>query len=142
MERIAHVAFRAASERRGAHLGRQGQRPGAFTSVADDGRPGPAEYPEVELEHVLVDAFAMQVLRRPADFDVVLTGNLFGDILTDEASVLAGSLGVLPSASMAEGTFGLYEPVHGSAPDLAGLGVANPMGAISAPPCCCGTASI
>ncbi|NOZ06459.1 MAG: 3-isopropylmalate dehydrogenase [Chloroflexi bacterium] len=85
---------------------------------------------EVELEHLLVDACAMHLLRRPADFDVIVTANLFGDILTDEASMLAGSLGLLPSASIGEGTFGLYEPVHGSAPDIAGQGVANPLATI------------
>ena len=131
VERIAHVAFRAAIQRRGrvtsvdkanvlatSRLWRR-----TVEKVA-------AEYPEVELEHLYVDACAMQILRLPADFDVILTGNLFGDILSDEASMLAGSLGVLPSASLAEGSFGLYEPVHGSAPDLAGQGVANPLGAI------------
>lgn len=95
------------------------------------------EFPELELEHLLVDACAMHLLRRPADFDVVVTENMFGDILTDEASMLAGSLGLLPSASLgvpaAHGRAtrpGLYEPIHGSAPDLAGKGVANPIGAI------------
>jgi 3-isopropylmalate dehydrogenase len=87
-------------------------------------------YPEVAVTHMLVDSFAMQLIREPAAFDVVVTENLFGDILTDEASVLAGSLGMLPSASLAEGSFGLYEPIHGSAPDIAGKGVANPLGAI------------
>ena len=89
-----------------------------------------AEFPELELEHVLVDAMAVHLLTRPADFDVVVTENLFGDILTDEASVLAGSLGLLPSASLGSDAPGLYEPVHGSAPDLAGRGIANPFGAI------------
>ena len=89
-----------------------------------------ASYPEVALTHMLVDSFAMQLVRQPADYDVVVTENLFGDILTDEASVLAGSLGMLPSASLAEGRFGLYEPIHGSAPDIAGKGIANPIGAI------------
>jgi 3-isopropylmalate dehydrogenase len=89
-----------------------------------------AGYPEVALTHMLVDSFAMQLVRQPAQYDVVVTENLFGDILTDEASVLAGSLGMLPSASLAEGRFGLYEPIHGSAPDIAGKGIANPIGAI------------
>lgn len=84
------------------------------------------EYPDVELEHVLVDAATMHILTRPQSFDVILAGNLFGDILSDEASVLAGSLGMLPSASLGTGTFGLYEPIHGSAPDIAGQGKANP----------------
>lgn len=87
-------------------------------------------YPDVSSAHMLVDAFAMELLRRPQAFDVVLTENLFGDILTDEASMLAGALGMLPSASLGGGTLGLYEPVHGSAPDIAGKGIANPIGAI------------
>lgn len=88
------------------------------------------EFPDVELEHILVDAAAMYLLQRPADFDVMLTENLFGDILTDEASVLAGSMGLLPSASVGNGGAALYEPIHGSAPDIAGKGIANPYGAI------------
>jgi 3-isopropylmalate dehydrogenase len=89
-----------------------------------------ADYPDVTLEHQLVDSMAMLLLTRPARYDVVVTGNLFGDILTDEAAGLAGSLGLLPSASLGEGRKGLYEPIHGSAPDIAGRGVANPTGAI------------
>ena len=85
-----------------------------------------AEFPDVTLEHVLVDAMAMHLLTQPARYDVILTENLFGDILTDEASVLAGSMGLLPSASLGDGRRGLYEPVHGSAPDIAGRGIANP----------------
>jgi 3-isopropylmalate dehydrogenase len=93
------------------------------------------EFPDVTLEHALVDSFAMQLLQAPSRYDVVVTENLFGDILTDEAAVLAGSIGVLPSASLsgvgADGrTRGLYEPIHGSAPDIAGRGIANPAGAI------------
>ena len=84
------------------------------------------EFPEVELETLYVDAAAMHLLTRPADFDVMLTENLFGDILSDEASMLCGSMGLLPSASLNETGFGLYEPVHGSAPDIAGKGIANP----------------
>ena len=87
-------------------------------------------YPDVTCTNMLVDAFAMQLIRAPRVFDVVVTENLFGDILTDEASMLAGSLGMLPSASLGAGTLGLYEPIHGSAPDIAGTGVANPIGAI------------
>jgi 3-isopropylmalate dehydrogenase len=90
------------------------------------------EFPDVAYDVVLVDAMAMYLLARPADFDVVVTGNLFGDILTDEASMLPGSLGLLPSASLGSGGPGLYEPVHGSAPDLAGRGVANPLATILA----------
>ncbi len=84
------------------------------------------EFPEVTVEHVLVDAMAMYLLTQPAQYDVILTENLFGDILTDEASVLAGSMGLLPSASLGAGRRGLYEPIHGSAPDIAGRGIANP----------------
>ena len=91
-----------------------------------------AEYPDVTLEHQLVDACAMRLIRAPKEFDVVVTENLFGDILTDEASMLSGSLGMLPSASLGEaGAPGLYEPIHGSAPDIAGKGLANPLGAIA-----------
>ncbi len=97
-----------------------------------DGRPG---YPDVALEHRLVDSAAMSLVSRPSAFDVIVTENLFGDILSDEASVLAGSLGMLPSASIGErrtefGTFGMYEPIHGSAPDIVGRDLANPIGAI------------
>jgi 3-isopropylmalate dehydrogenase len=88
------------------------------------------EFPEVQLEHMLVDAAAMHLLRRPTSFDVLLTENMFGDILTDEASMLVGSLGLLPSASLGETSVGLYEPIHGSAPDIAGRGIANPFGTI------------
>ncbi len=98
-----------------------------------------SEYPDVELEHILADNLAMQLLRNPARFDVIVAGNIFGDLLSDEASMLSGSLGMLPSASLAklpqadrtrQRVFGLYEPVHGSAPDIAGRGIANPIGAI------------
>jgi 3-isopropylmalate dehydrogenase len=99
------------------------------------------EFPDVELDHLLVDACAMQLLRDPRSFDVIVTENMFGDILTDEASMLAGSLGVLPSASLGDDAAprdgeglrvrrGLYEPIHGSAPDIAGKGIANPIGTI------------
>jgi 3-isopropylmalate dehydrogenase len=88
------------------------------------------EFPDVSLEHMLVDSAAMHLIRRPRDFDVLVTENMFGDILTDEASMLAGSLGLLPSASLGEGARGLYEPIHGSAPDIAGRGIANPCGTI------------
>jgi 3-isopropylmalate dehydrogenase len=88
------------------------------------------EFPDVTLAHMLVDACAMHLIRRPADFDVIVTENMFGDILTDEASMLAGSMGMLPSASLGEGKRGLYEPIHGSAPDIAGKGIANPYATI------------
>ena len=86
--------------------------------------------PDVELEHVLVDTASMRLITGPASMDVVVTENMFGDILTDEASVLAGSMGMLPSASLGESSVGLYEPIHGSAPDIAGKGIANPVGTI------------
>lgn len=88
------------------------------------------EYPDVTVEHVLVDNCAMQLLRRPSSFDVIVTENMFGDILSDEAAMLTGSIGMLSSASMGEGSYGLYEPVHGSAPDIAGQGIANPIATI------------
>jgi 3-isopropylmalate dehydrogenase len=88
------------------------------------------EFPDVRLEHMLVDSAAMHLIRKPSSFDVLLTENMFGDILTDEASMLAGSLGLLPSASLGAGKLGLYEPIHGSAPDIAGKGIANPYGTI------------
>ena len=93
------------------------------TNVAKD-------YPDVELEHLLVDAMTMHMLTRGKDFDVILTENMFGDILTDEASVLCGSMGVIPSASLSDGKVGMYEPIHGSAPDIAGQGKANPLAMI------------
>jgi 3-isopropylmalate dehydrogenase len=89
-----------------------------------------SEFPDVALDHQLVDAAAMRLITSAADFDVIVTENMFGDILTDEASVLTGSLGMLPSASLGEGRLGLYEPCHGSAPDIAGQGIANPLGTI------------
>jgi len=103
-----------------------------WRKVVDETRP---EFPEVEVNHQLVDSCAMLLVRRPASFDVLVTENLFGDILSDEAAVLAGSLGMLPSASLGDrrtnhGRFGLYEPIHGSAPDIAGRDVANPLGTI------------
>jgi len=93
------------------------------------------DFPDVAFDHLLVDACAMHLIRRPASFDVIVTENMFGDILTDEASMLAGSMGMLPSASLgtrrtAHGVFGLYEPIHGSAPDIAGQDKANPIAAI------------
>jgi 3-isopropylmalate dehydrogenase len=131
ISRVAHLAFQLARDRRGkvtsvdkanvlecSRLWRQ-----TVKRVA-------VGYPEVELEHILVDAAAMFLLQRPASFDVILTANLFGDILTDEASVLTGSMGNLPSASIGDGGPGLYEPIHGSAPDIAGKGIANPIGTI------------
>lgn len=89
-----------------------------------------SEFPDLTLEHMLVDSAAMHLIRKPSSFDVIVTENMFGDILTDEASMLAGSLGLLPSASLGAGTLGVYEPIHGSAPDIAGKGIANPYGTI------------
>jgi 3-isopropylmalate dehydrogenase len=89
-----------------------------------------AEFPDVALDHQLVDSCAMRIVTSARSFDVVVTENMFGDILTDEAAVLAGSLGLLPSASLGDGTRGVYEPIHGSAPDIAGKGIANPIGTI------------
>jgi 3-isopropylmalate dehydrogenase len=100
-----------------------------WRSVVD--RILPEEFPEVSFEHRVVDSAAMHLLKRPRDFDVIVTENMFGDILTDEASMLAGSLGLLPSASLgAQGRGGLFEPIHGSAPDIAGRGIANPYATI------------
>jgi 3-isopropylmalate dehydrogenase len=88
------------------------------------------DYPEVELSHMYIDNAAMQMVRNPKQFDVIVTSNIFGDILSDEASMITGSIGMLPSASLAKGNFGMYEPVHGSAPDIAGQNKANPMATI------------
>jgi 3-isopropylmalate dehydrogenase len=88
------------------------------------------EFPDLTVEHMLVDACAMHLIRRPSEFDVIVTENTFGDILTDEASVLAGSMGLLPSASLGDTRQGLYEPIHGSAPDIVGKGISNPVGSI------------
>jgi 3-isopropylmalate dehydrogenase len=131
VERIARVAFAAARRRRRKVTSVDKANVLASmrlwrSTVARVAK----EFPDVELEHALVDSCAMHLVRRPATFDVVLAGNMFGDILSDEASVLSGSLGMLPSASLGSGTFGLYEPVHGSAPDIAGRGIANPVGSI------------
>ncbi len=131
VERVARVAFEAARARRGKLTSvdkanvlasmRLWRR--VVIDVAKD-------YPDVELEHVLVDACAMYLMRYPSSYDVVLAENMFGDILSDEASIIAGSLGMLPSASLNAGTFGVYEPIHGSAPDIAGKGIANPIATI------------
>jgi len=128
--RVAHIAFELAAKRRGkvtsvdkANVLEVSQLwRAAVTEVA-------AEFPGVTLEHQLVDSMAMHIMNTPRNFDVVLTENLFGDILSDEAGVITGSLGMLPSATIG-GAVNLYEPVHGSAPDIAGTGKANPLGAI------------
>lgn len=131
VERIARKAFEAAKK-----------RSGKVTSVDKAnvlgssrmwrkivGQMQAEEFPEVELNNFYVDNCAMQLVLNPGQFDVILTNNIFGDILSDEASVIAGSIGLLPSASLGDGT-GMYEPIHGSAPDIAGLGIANPLGTI------------
>jgi 3-isopropylmalate dehydrogenase len=89
-----------------------------------------ANHPQIALENMLVDTATMRLIQNPASIDVLVTSNMFGDILTDEASVLSGSMGLLPSASLGQGGPGLYEPIHGSAPDIAGKGIANPLGTI------------
>ncbi|MER1968102.1 3-isopropylmalate dehydrogenase [Castellaniella sp. GW247-6E4] len=131
VRRIAHVAFQAAAGRRG-RLCSVDKANVLETSqfwrdlVIEVAR----EYPEVELSHMYVDNAAMQLVREPKAFDVIVTGNLFGDILSDEAAMLTGSIGMLPSASLNASKQGLYEPSHGSAPDIAGQGIANPLATI------------
>jgi 3-isopropylmalate dehydrogenase len=127
VRRIAHVAFRTAMVR-GKRLCSVDKANVLETSQLwrDVMIETSAEYPEVELSHMYVDNAAMQLVRNPGQFDVVVTGNLFGDILSDQASMCVGSIGLLASASLGEGTRGLYEPIHGSAPDIAGQGIANP----------------
>ncbi|MHB8507610.1 MAG: 3-isopropylmalate dehydrogenase [Candidatus Dormibacteria bacterium] len=131
VERVAHVAFKLAGERRGKVTSVDKANVMVTSQLWRETvtRVG-LEYPAVALEHQLVDSCAMRLVQSPRDFDVVLTENLFGDILSDEAGVLSGSLGMLPSASVGDGGPGLFEPIHGSAPDIAGTGVANPLGAI------------
>jgi len=133
VERIVRVAARLASARRGklcsVDKANVLETSRLWRDVTD--RLIQAEFPGLELETLLVDAAAMHLLSRPRDFDVIVTENMFGDILTDEASMLAGSLGMLPSASIGDGPRGLYEPIHGSAPDIAGRDIANPCGAIA-----------
>jgi 3-isopropylmalate dehydrogenase len=132
IERVARVAFRAAAERRGGVTSVDKANVLEVSQLwrATVSRVGAEEFPTVRLEHLYVDFAAMRLITDPARIDVLLTENLFGDILSDEAAVLAGSLGLLPSASIGDGP-GLFEPVHGSAPDIAGRGVANPIGAIA-----------
>ena len=131
IRRVAHVAFQAARKRvrrlcsvdKANVLDTMQLWRETVTAVGK-------EYPDVELSHQYVDNAAMQLLKNPKQFDVIVTGNMFGDILSDEASMLTGSIGMLPSASLNERNFGLYEPIHGSAPDIAGKGVANPLATI------------
>jgi 3-isopropylmalate dehydrogenase len=136
IRRVVELAFALAADRRG-HVTSVDKANVIATSrlwrtvATEIGAANPA----IRLDHQLVDSCAMLLVRRPADFDVIVTENLFGDILSDEAAVLAGSLGMLPSASLGErrtvhGVFGLYEPIHGSAPDIAGRDLANPIGTV------------
>ena len=131
IERVARVAFELARiAPRQARVGRQGQRARGLAALARRSSPRSArEFPDVTLTHEYVDAAAMKLALAPASFDVMLTENMFGDILSDEAGAVCGSLGLLPSASLGDGA-GLFEPVHGSAPDIAGKDIANPIGAI------------
>jgi 3-isopropylmalate dehydrogenase len=126
IERIARVAFRCVRSRV-TSVDKANVLETSRLWRETVSRVGEEEFPDVPLEHMLVDNAAMQLVSRPADFDVILTENMFGDILSDEAAMLTGSLGMLPSASLGEGGPGLFEPVHGSAPDIAGSGRANPL---------------
>src|SRR5262252_121308 len=131
IERIAHVAFRAARQRRRKVTSvDKANVLETFQFWRDVVTEVHAQYQDVELEHMYVDNAAMQLVRAPKKFDVVVTGNMFGDILSDEAAMLTGSIGMLPSASFDANNKGLYEPSHGSAPDIAGKGIANPLATI------------
>jgi 3-isopropylmalate dehydrogenase len=131
VRRIAHVGFRAAQGRRKKLCSVDKANVLETSQLWRDVVIEVAtEYPEVELSHMYVDNAAMQLVKNPGQFDVVVTGNLFGDILSDQASMCVGSIGLLASASLSEGMLGLYEPIHGSAPDIAGKGLANPMATI------------
>jgi len=131
IERIAHVAFQAARKRgRKVTSVDKANVLETFQFWKDVVTEIAAGYPDVELEHMYVDNAAMQLVKAPKKFDVIVTGNMFGDILSDEAAMLTGSIGMLPSASLNERGQGLYEPSHGSAPDIAGKGVANPLATI------------
>lgn len=131
VRRIAHVAFTAARKRRRALTSVDKANVLETSQLWRDVMIDVAkEYPDVELAHMYVDNAAMQLVRAPKSFDVVVTGNLFGDILSDEAAMLTGSIGMLPSASLDANNKGLYEPSHGSAPDIAGKGIANPLATI------------
>jgi len=131
VERITHVAFEAA-RKRGKKVCSIDKANVLSTSVLwrEVVERVAKEYPDVELSHMYVDNAAMQLVKWPKQFDVMLCGNMFGDIISDEAAMLTGSLGMLPSASLAEGSFGMYEPSGGSAPDIAGQGIANPIAQI------------
>ena len=132
IERVARAAFQTAQQRRGkvtsVDKANVMETSRLWREVVT--RIHAEEFPEVELKHALVDSMAMHLIQRPRDYDVILTENMFGDILSDEISVLGGSIGLLPSASLGNGGPGLFEPIHGSAPDIAGKDLANPVGAI------------
>lgn len=131
IRRIAHVAFQAAAKRQRKLCSVDKMNVLECTQLWRDVVSEVAQqYPQVTLSHMLVDNAAMQLVRNPKQFDVIVTGNMFGDILSDEASMLTGSIGMLPSASLDENNKGLYEPIHGSAPDLAGKDLANPLATI------------
>ena len=131
IERIVDKAFQAAQQRRGlltsVDKANVLESSKLWREIVEEKK---AQYPDVTVEHALVDSAAMKLITNPTQFDVIVTENMFGDILSDEASVLTGSLGMLPSASLREDGVGLYEPVHGSAPDIAGKGIANPIAMI------------
>ncbi|MBK8324603.1 MAG: 3-isopropylmalate dehydrogenase [Betaproteobacteria bacterium] len=131
IRRILHIGFRTARQRgkRLCSVDKMNvlETTQLWRDIADEMAP---EYPDVSLSHMLVDNCAMQLVRNPRQFDVVVTGNIFGDILSDEASMLTGSIGMLPSASLDADGKGLYEPIHGSAPDITGKGIANPLAQI------------
>lgn len=131
IRRIAHIAFQAAQKRDRKLCSVDKMNVLECTQLwREVVIETSSEYPDVELTHMLVDNAAMQLVRNPRQFDVIVTGNIFGDILSDEASMLTGSIGMLPSASLDENNKGLYEPIHGSAPDIAGKDVANPLATI------------
>ncbi|MDF1493321.1 3-isopropylmalate dehydrogenase [Caproiciproducens sp. CPB-2] len=132
IERIARVAFRMAQKRGGrlCSVDKANVLESSRLWRATVERIGKEEYPDIELSNLYVDNCAMQLVRNPKQFDVIVTSNIFGDILSDEASMISGSIGMLASASLSEGKSGLYEPIHGSAPDIAGTGKANPLATI------------
>ncbi len=131
IRRVVNLAFRLAMTRRGHVTSVDKANILASSQLwREIALQTAANYPQVKLTPLLVDTCAMRLIAAPASFDVIVTENMFGDILTDEAAVLAGSMGMLPSASLGDGTLGVYEPIHGSAPDIAGKGMANPLGSI------------